>query len=151
MFFRSSSAIENIVTTQDELYKATTEEEAARQSAKEVLSYREALYAGLRKMQSQNNLLLTGTLVDIVRTIKQNDSGIRKVPGTALKNAITGAVIYTTPCCEDEIRGKLAALEKFINGERNTELDPLVKMRSAERRVGKECDSKCRYRWSPYH
>src|SRR3546814_4390704 len=124
MFFRSSSAIENIVTTQDELYKATTEEEAARQSAKEVLSYREALYAGLRKMQSQNNLLLTSTLVDIVRTIKQDDSGIRKVPGTALKNAITGAVIYTPPCCEDEIRGKLAARSE----EHTSELQSLMRI-----------------------
>src|SRR3546814_5837786 len=42
--------------------------------------------------------------------------------------ALPISVIYTPPCCEDEIRGKLAALEKFINGEGNTELDPLVKM-----------------------
>src|SRR3546814_20191985 len=35
-------------------------------------------------------------------------------------------------------------------------LDPLtayqvVQMRSEERRVGKECDSTCRARWTPYH
>ena len=125
---KDSSAIENIVTTQDELYKATTEEGSTNHAAKEVLSYREALYVGLRKMQSQENLLLTSTLIEIVQTIKQNDSGIRKTPGTALKNAITGSVIYTPPCCEDEIREKLAALEKFINDSENSELDPLIKM-----------------------
>src|SRR3546814_11107670 len=27
----------------------------------------------------------------------------------------------------------------------------LIKGRSEERRVGKECVSTCRYRWSPYH
>src|SRR4249920_3708016 len=52
---KDSSAIENIVTTQDELYKAASEEETASQTAKEVLSYREALYVGLEKMKTQNN------------------------------------------------------------------------------------------------
>lgn len=125
---KDSSAIENIVTTQDELYKAATEEGSTNHAAKEVLSYREALYVGLRKMQSQENLLLSSTLIEIVQTIKQNDSGIRKTPGTALKNAITGSVIYTPPCCEDEIREKLTALETFINDSENSELDPLIKM-----------------------
>lgn len=98
---KDSSAIENIVTTQDELYKATTEEDSASHGAKEVLSYREALYTGLEKMQAQKNLLLTNTMIEIVQTIKQNKSGIRNTPGTALKNAINGEVIYTPPCCEE--------------------------------------------------
>lgn len=68
---KDSSAIENIVTTQDELYKAATEEESASHAAKEVLSYREALYIGLDKMQTQKNLLLTGTMVNIVQTINR--------------------------------------------------------------------------------
>jgi len=44
-----SSAIENIVTTQDELYRAATENATESLTAKEVLSYREALYVGLEK------------------------------------------------------------------------------------------------------
>ena len=28
---------------------------------------------------------------------------------------------------------------------------PTLIVRSEERRVGKECNSKCRSRWSPYH
>ena len=69
---KDSSAIENIVTTQDELYKAASEEGSASHAAKEVLSYREALYAGLEKMNTQKNLLLINTMVEIVQTIKQN-------------------------------------------------------------------------------
>ena len=125
---KDSSAIENIVTTQDELYKAASEEDTTNEAAKEVLSYREALYTGLEKMISQKNLLLTNTMVDIVQTIKKNKSGIRKVPGTALKNAINGEVIYTPPCCEEVLREKLASLEQFINNPESSALDPLIKM-----------------------
>lgn len=125
---KDSSAIENIVTTQDELYKAASEEGTASHAAKEVLSYREALYVGLKKMNDQRGLLLTNTLVEIVQTIKQNNSGIRSTPGTALKNAINGEVIYTPPCCEDVVREKLAALERFINDPSLSQLDPLIKM-----------------------
>ena len=125
---KDSSAIENIVTTQDELYKAASEEGTASNSTKEVLSYREALYVGLEKMQAQKNLLLTNTMVEVVQTIKQNKSGIRNTPGTALKNAINGEVIYTPPCCEDVLREKLAALEQFINDPEMSSLEPLVKM-----------------------
>ena len=80
---RDSSAIENIVTTQDELYKAAAEVEIASHAAKEVLSYREALYAGFNKMRSQKNLLLTNTIVEIVQTIKQNRAGIGNTSRTA--------------------------------------------------------------------
>ncbi|MGG9962661.1 Fic family protein [Ferruginibacter sp. SUN106] len=125
---KDSSAIENIVTTQDELYKAASEEGTASHAAKEVLSYREALYVGLEKMTTQKNLLMTNTMIEIVQTIKQNKSGIRTSPGTALKNAINGEIIYTPPCCEDILREKLTALEQFINDADNSLLDPLVKM-----------------------
>lgn len=108
---KENSAIENIVTTQDELYKAATEEATASHAAKEVLSYKEALYLGLEKMKTQKNLLLTNTMVEIVQTIKQNKSGIRNDSGTSLKNAITGEVIYTSPCCEDVLQEKINALE----------------------------------------
>ena len=125
---KNSSAIENIVTTQDELYRAATEEGTTNHAAKEVLVYREALYVALKKMKAQKNLLVTNTMVEIVQTIKQNKSGIRTSPGTALKNAINGEVIYTPPCCEDVLREKLTALEQFINNQELSALDPLIKM-----------------------
>ena len=55
---KDSSAIENIVTTQDELYRAASEKGAASYAAKEVLSYREALYIGLEKMTSQKTKII---------------------------------------------------------------------------------------------
>ncbi|MEX0636471.1 MAG: Fic family protein, partial [Ferruginibacter sp.] len=70
----------------------------------------------------------TNTIVEIVQTIKQNKSGIRNTPGTVLKNAINGEVIYTPPCCEDVLRDKLTELEQFINDPGLSALDPLVKM-----------------------
>lgn len=125
---KDSSAIENIVTTQDELYRAVAEAETASQSTKEVLSYREALYTGFTKMGVQKNLLLVNTIIEIVQTIKQNGAGIRNTPGTALKNAINGEVVYTPPCCEDVLRDKLRSLEQFINDPNLSDLDPLIKM-----------------------
>jgi Fic family protein len=125
---RDSSAIENIVTTQDELYQAMLNDENANSAAKEVLSYRDAIKAGLHLMKDNQNLITTNILVAIVQQIKQNQSGIRVQPGTVLKNSITGNVIYTPPCCEEEIRRKMASLEKFINIDDLSPLDPLIKL-----------------------
>ncbi len=125
---RNSSAIENIITTQDELYKAALDSDSSNHTAKEVLSYREALYVGLERMKAQKGLLVTNTMIEIVQTIKGNEATIRNVPGTALKNAINGEVVYTPPCCEEILRQKLAALEHFINDCTLSELDPLIKL-----------------------
>ena len=125
---RDSSAIENIVTTQDELYRAIADDDGRAVAAKEVLSYRKALYTGLVRMNKQHNLLMTNTFVEIVQTLKQNQAGIRNAPGTALKNANSGAVVYTPPCCEDVVRQKLTTLEQFINEDHPDGPDPLIKL-----------------------
>ena len=125
---RDSSAIENIVTTQDEIYRAIADDDTAPKAAKEVLNYREALYAGLSRMRSRHDLLTTNTFIGIVQTLKQNQAGVRTTPGTALKNSNHGAVVYTPPCCEDVIRQKLDALEEFINTDAPDGPDPLVKL-----------------------
>jgi Fic family protein len=125
---RDSSAIENIVTTQDELYQAVLDTENANPAAKEVLSYRDALQSGLKLMKGNLNLITTNLLITIVQQIKQNQSGIRNQPGTVLKNSITGETIYTPPCCEEEIRRKMSGLEQFINLEEMSSIDPLIKL-----------------------
>jgi Fic family protein len=79
-------------------------------------------------MKAQGNLIVTNTMVQIVQTIRQNNANVRNTPGTALKNVITGDVIYTPPCCEEIIRQKLAELENFINDNSLSDLDPLIKM-----------------------
>src|SRR3546814_14486841 len=40
---------------------------------------------------------------------------------------------------------------RTVAEEKATALYGVPTMRSEERRVGKECVSTCRYRWSPYH
>jgi len=117
---RDSSAIENIVTTQDELI--------TNESAREVLSYREALYSGLEYFNSHKNLITTNLLINVVQIIKQNKSGIRKTPGVVLKSSVTGEVIYTPPCCEDVLKEKLKQLERFINEPNFCKLDPVIKL-----------------------
>ena len=125
---RDSSAIENIVTTQDELYKAIAGETAVDAATKEVLSYREALYASMDYMHGHQNLITTNLMVHAVHTINHNKAGIRNQPGTVLQNAITGDTIHTPPCCEDVIREKLSALEIFTNDPEFCKLDPIIKM-----------------------
>lgn len=125
---RDSSAIENIVTTQDELYQAALDDSSSNSAAKEVLNYREAISTGIRLIENNHNLITTNLLANVVQVIKHNQSGIRTQAGTALKNAIKGDIIYTPPCCEDVIRGKLAKLEVFINLDDKSTLDPIIKL-----------------------
>ena len=79
-------------------------------------------------MKARGGLILTNTMVEIVQTIKQNQAGIRTTPGTALKNAINGEVIYTPPTGVGILREKLAALENFINDGSLSAVDPLIKL-----------------------
>ena len=121
---RLSSEIENIVTTNDDLYRAEVIADAAIDPhTKEVLRYREALNFGYRAMRDRP--LSVNLFVDIVRMIKRLDFDVRRTTGTALKNA-QGEVVYTPPVGESVIRDKLANLEKFLYADDG--LDPLVKM-----------------------
>jgi len=121
---RLSSEIENIVTTDDELYRAIADADGkADVHTKEVLRYREALYHGFTSMKDRP--LSVNLFVEIVGLIKKIDLDIRAVPGTLLKNEL-GEVIYTPPVGDSVIREELSNLEKFIHAE--DDLDPLVKM-----------------------
>lgn len=121
-----SSEIENIVTTNDELYRAFADEgQRTNPHTKEVLRYKDALWRGYRIIRDENRPLTTGLFVDLYQIIKQTDAGIRKTPGTKLANP-AGGVIYTPPEGETIIRDKLANLEKFIYDK--NDIDPLVKL-----------------------
>ena len=121
---RLSSEIENIVTTNDELYRADADPEGKTDPhTKEILRYRQALYFGFRELSRRP--LTTNLFIDIVRIIKEVELGVRRVPGTSLKNNL-GEVIYTPPEGEAVIRDKLSNLEQFIHAEDG--IDPLVKM-----------------------
>jgi Fic family protein len=124
---KDSSEIENIVTTQDELYKAfSIDSPGLNPAVKEVLNYKEALWLGYELIQKKK-LITTGEILKIQECLMGNNAGIRKQPGTALKNAKTGEVIYTPPFGKDVIEDKLKNLEEYINSNLD-DVDPLIKM-----------------------
>ena len=123
---QASSAIENIITTEDELYRASVSEQKNDNPAtKEVIHYKDALWYGIAQL-NKRPLLTTNLFVAIVQIIKENQAGIRNAPGTQLKNPATGKVVYTPPEGEAVIREKLKNLEDYIHAEDS--IDPLVKM-----------------------
>lgn len=123
---KSSSEIENIVTTNDELYRAFADEgRNADPQTKEVLGYHAALWSGYQGIRSGEWQLTTRFFEHLVATIRGIDTGVRRVPGTKLGTP-AGKVIYTPPEGETRLRDLLANLEKFIYAE--DDLDPLVKL-----------------------
>ena len=123
---KDSSAIENIVTTHDDIYKVLTESGYKEENAKEVVDYRNAIWLGYEQIK-KDGYINTNTIIKIQGTIEHNNAGIRKLPGTELKNSITGETIYTPPQSEQEIRTYLKNLEDFINNNEDG-IDPLIKV-----------------------
>ena len=121
---KSSSEIENIFTTYDDLFKEMTTP-SNNLSAKEVLRYREAINYGTQIVQ-EKGLITTNHIIDIHHIVEPDKGSIRKVPGTVIRNTLTGETIYTPPQNEVEIRGYLRDLENYINGSSN--YDPLIDM-----------------------
>ena len=126
---RASSAIENIVTTQDELFRAgLATGSSASAEAKEVARYREVLVLGFERLRARQGVLSNGSLIEMFQRLKQSDAGFRQIPGTVLKNEATGEVVHTPPQDAQEIRDHMTALERFINDDALCPLDPLIKM-----------------------
>ena len=122
---KDSSEIENIITTHDELYRASLNISDVTNEAKEVQNYSNALLKGY-DLVITNKLLLKKYIVDIQAELEKNSAGVRKQSGTNLKNALTGEVIFTPPQDYETIQNLLDNLESFIN-EPN-DVDPLVNM-----------------------
>jgi Fic family protein len=123
---QASSAIENIITTQDELFKASIADKKIESFAtKEVIHYKDALWYGFQQL-NKRQVLNTNLFISIMQIIKENQTGIRNTPGTKLTNPATGQIIYTPPEGEAIIREKLKDLEDFIHNE--DDIDPLIKL-----------------------
>lgn len=134
---KESSAIENIFTTDDELYKAYSESAAEQVEgpAKEVLRYREALWQGHEYLKAQGRFDRT-YFVRVYQTIKQANDGIRPHflqtyirQGGSGPNA--GTPVYVPPRGEGVIENKLDNLIAFANDEVGEFIDPLLKMAMA--------------------
>ena len=125
---KDSSAIENIITTHDELFRAgVLESSVVNQAAKEVEYYRVALRESYQQTRS-TGLIRVNDILRIQSIIEPDKAGVRKIPGTIIGNAETGEVIYTPPQHPDEINALLDNLVRYINDDALSGLDPLIKM-----------------------
>jgi Fic family protein len=126
---KASSEIESIVTTQDELFQADFTVEAEQSaSAKEVTRYRDSLKHGHKALKKTGGLISNNTLIEMYRALKLRQDGFRTIPGTALKNDITGEIIYVPPQTGEDVIRHMGDLEKFVNNDAHKDIDPLIKM-----------------------
>jgi Fic family protein len=121
---KDSSEIENIITTHDELY-ASQEGSGGTSAAKEVRHYVSALRTGYEAVRD-SGLIRLETLLAVQAELEQNRAGLRKLPGTVLKNDATGAVIYEPPQDAAEVEALMGNLIDFVHAEDG--LDPLLRM-----------------------
>ena len=125
---KDSSAIENIVTTTDNLFRfANTDAAHADDATKETLRYRTALMQGFKDIQERP--LTTRTAVLVCRTISNVEIDVRRTPGTALAHQPSGKIVYTPPQGETVLRDKLTNLQQFLHNEE--QIDPLIRMAAA--------------------
>ena len=130
---KSSSEIENIFTTDDELYKAiSTTDTRISPTAKEVLRYRESLWTGVEHITKHDHIDLQ-TIIRIYQNIKQTQTGIRSEHSNVRiikggKSIASGEVVYTPPKGDDILKELLNNLLTFLNNDEKYNLDPLLKM-----------------------
>ncbi len=116
---KDSSAIENIVTTQDSLYRAVSSNIVSLDPAtKEVLNYREAVNTGLRII-NKRGLLRINDIVEIQQIIVGNNAGYRKLPGTVLMNEGSAEIVYTPPQHPEKILDLMANFVSYFNQAEN--------------------------------
>lgn len=125
---KDSSAIENIITTHDDLYKSELNLDVFKSlNAKEVQNYIGALKHGFALI-SEKGVLNNRVILQIQEVLEKNNAGFRKLPGTALKNSSTGETVYTPPQNLTDIQRLMKNLEQFINDNDLSDYDPIVKM-----------------------
>ena len=125
---KDSSAIENIITTHDDLYKAGLNLDGGKSlQAKEVQNYISALKRGFALVK-ERGIISNKIILEIQEELENNNAGFRKVPGTVLRNTLTDGVVFTPHQDHQEILGLMGNLEEFINDDQISHLDPLVKM-----------------------
>jgi Fic family protein len=127
---KASSEIENIVTTQDELFQINAfPDSPGSPAAKEVARYRDALRHGYDEQRRLDGLLTNNMLIAMFQILKRTAGDFRETPGTALKNEETGELVYIPPQDIREVRGHMHVLERFINEDgEGIDLDPLTRM-----------------------
>lgn len=126
---KASSEVENIVTTQAELFQADVfPDDPQSPAAKDDARYRDALRLGHRRLVETGGLVPNSTLIDMFRLLKDRDDAFRVSPGTALKNERSGETVFVPPQDANEIIRLMTELERFVNDDELSDLDPLIKM-----------------------
>lgn len=125
---KTSSAIENIITTYNELFMSDLfPDQIESPAANAVNRYAKALIQGFNLIKKDK--LLTGNkIIEIQKVLQDNDTGVRKIPATVLKNSKTGDTIFTPPDDPGAITEAFGNLEKYINNKEFHKVDPLIKM-----------------------
>ncbi len=121
---KDSSEIENIITTHDELYAAQSNAVAS-PASKEVRHYVSALRIGFEAVRT-TGLIRLDTVLAVQAELEQRRAGLRRLPGTVLKNESTGQVIYEPPQDATAVAALMGNLIDFIHTDDG--LDPLLRM-----------------------
>jgi len=129
---KASSEIENIFTTDDELYKAFSDENINKGAAKEILHYRESIWTGQQYIQEKQEFDISYFEL-IYQTITRMGDGIRKpFAQTYIRQGgsgtNTGKAVYTPPRGEGVVEAKMKNLIEFINDDQTPAIDPILKM-----------------------
>lgn len=125
---KDSSEVENIITTHDELYKASLlTESSISPAAKEVQDYSIALKHGFEQVR-KTKLVRLADILAVQEKLEKNKAGLRRLPGTGLKNMQTGEIVYSPPQNPKDIEQLMANLVEYINNNELCDADPLVKM-----------------------
>lgn len=125
---KESSAVENIITTHDDLYKADAglTAFAVSSSTKEVVLYSDALKRGFDLIRN-NKILSLNHIKEIQEVLEKNKAGFRKVPGTNLQNA-RKEIVSVPPQRFDDIQCHMENLVAYINDDTLSDVDPLIKL-----------------------
>ena len=134
---KASSAIENIFTTDDELYRSLScqEDDYIEGPAKEILHYREALWTGFNRIAADKSLTLDA-IVDVYRAVKRTHDGIRPYQAEVVIKkrgwgSLVAETVYTPPRGKGVVEKKMADLLEFLNDDVKYPIDPLLKMAMA--------------------
>lgn len=123
-----STEVENIVTTNDHLYRAVEEDpERTDPATKEVLRYEKAVWHGFGRLKA-GRPLSPALFMEIVSLIKRMDLDVRNVPGTRIWSSQANEVVYSPPEGKERLQSLLGNLAAYLNGEPDDGVDPLIRM-----------------------
>lgn len=134
---KASSAIENIFTTDDELYRSLSyqDDDCLEGPAKEIFHYREALWRGYREIVRDGKLTLDAVIA-IYREVRRSHDGIRPYQAEVVIKkrgwgSLVADTVYTPPRGKGVVEEKMARLLDFMNDDEAYPIDPLLKMAMA--------------------